>query len=164
MIAPNIARHLGFVKSRSELIASLILGAALLMLTDTLAVFLSFWSLDIIPTGTATAVIGAPALIMLARRKMSAQDNMSLTLPKGRDQLRPKITLAVLLAGFIAVAAIGTFVQADIGGLVWHVPNAFSWSVKWPRMLTAISAGAGLAVAGVILQRLVYNPLASLIF
>lgn len=28
-------------------------------------------------------------------------------------------------------------------------------------MLTAVSAGAGLAVAGVILQRLVYNPLAS---
>ncbi|PSW69387.1 Fe(3+)-hydroxamate ABC transporter permease FhuB [Photobacterium kishitanii] len=161
LIAPNIARHIGFSKSRSELIASFILGSTLLMLTDALAVFLSFWSLDIIPTGTATAVIGAPALIMLARKKMSAQDNMSLTFPKGRDKLRPKITLFSLLTAFVVVIAISTFVQPEIKSFIWQIPNAFSWSIKWPRMLTAVSAGAGLAVAGVILQRLVYNPLAS---
>lgn len=161
LIAPNIARHIGFSKSRSELIASFILGSTLLMLTDTLAIFLSFWSLDIIPTGTATAVIGAPALIMLARKKMSAQDNMSLTFPKGRDKLRPKITLFSLLTAFVVVIAISTFVQPEIKSFIWQIPNAFSWSIKWPRMLTAVSAGAGLAVAGVILQRLVYNPLAS---
>lgn len=161
LIAPNIARHIGFSKSLSELIASFILGSTLLMLTDTLAIFLSFWSLDIIPTGTATAVIGAPALIMLARKKMSAQDNMSLTFPKGRDKLRPKITLFSLLTAFVVVIAISTFVQPEIKSFIWQIPNAFSWSIKWPRMLTAVSAGAGLAVAGVILQRLVYNPLAS---
>lgn len=161
LIAPNIARSLGFIKSRSELLASLILGATLLLLTDTLAVFVSFWSLDIIPTGTATAVIGAPALIMLARKKMSAQDKMSLTFPKGREKLNAKMTLVALLIALMVVAAIGIFIQPDVTGLVWHLPDAFNWSVKWPRILTSVSAGAGLAVAGVILQRLVYNPLAS---
>ena len=161
LIAPNIARHIGFSKSRSELIASFILGSTLLMLTDTLAVFLGFWSLDIIPTGTASAVIGAPALIMLARKKMSAQDNMSLAFPRGRDKLRTKVILFSLLTAFVVVITISTFIHPEIKSFLWQIPNTFSWSIKWPRILTAVSAGAGLAVAGVILQRLVYNPLAS---
>jgi len=43
--------------------------------------------------------------------------------------------------------------------LAW--PDAFSWSIRWPRILTSLAAGAGLAVAGTILQRLIHNPLAS---
>ncbi|MCW1890946.1 hypothetical protein OK016_24155 [Vibrio chagasii] len=43
-------------------------------MTDDLAIFLAQWSLDMIPTGTATAVVGAPALIIIARKQMSAQD------------------------------------------------------------------------------------------
>ena len=83
LIAPNIARHLGFLKAKSELIASCALGALLLCVTDSLALFLAQWSLDMIPTGTATAVIGAPALIIIARKQMSAQDQMFFSMPKG---------------------------------------------------------------------------------
>ncbi|WP_199455344.1 Fe(3+)-hydroxamate ABC transporter permease FhuB [Vibrio owensii] len=160
LIAPNIARHLGFLKAKSELIASCALGALLLCVTDSLAIFLAQWSLDMIPTGTATAVIGAPALIIIARKQMSAQDQMFFSMPKGPKSIS-SLAYCLLFIMIFGLLALSTLSQpaSDMG--YFTIPDAFEWSIRWPRMLTAIFAGGGLAVAGVILQRLVYNPLAS---
>ncbi|PML52358.1 Fe3+-hydroxamate ABC transporter permease FhuB [Vibrio tasmaniensis] len=160
LIAPNIARHLGFLKAKSELIASCVLGALLLCVTDSLAIFLAQWSLDMIPTGTATAVIGAPALIIIARKQLSAQDQLFFSMPKGPKFISPLayFLLGTMIFGLLALSALSQ-PSSDMGYFV--IPDAFEWSIRWPRMLTAIFAGGGLAVAGVILQRLVYNPLAS---
>ncbi|MFA0327083.1 Fe(3+)-hydroxamate ABC transporter permease FhuB [Vibrio splendidus] len=160
LIAPNIARHLGFLKAKSELIASCVLGALLLCVTDSLAIFLAQWSLDMIPTGTATAVIGAPALIIIARKQMSAQDQLFFSMPKGPKSISSLayFLLGTMIFGLFALSALSQ-PSSDMGYFV--IPDAFEWSIRWPRMLTAIFAGGGLAVAGVILQRLVYNPLAS---
>ncbi|MDA0383853.1 Fe(3+)-hydroxamate ABC transporter permease FhuB [Vibrio owensii] len=160
LIAPNIARHLGFLKAKSELIASCALGALLLCVTDSLAIFLAQWSLDMIPTGTATAVIGAPALIIIARKQMSAQDQMFFSMPKGPKSISSLayFLLFIMIFGLLALSSLSQ-PASDMG--YFAIPDAFEWSIRWPRMLTAIFAGGGLAVAGVILQRLVYNPLAS---
>ncbi|MFA0161392.1 Fe(3+)-hydroxamate ABC transporter permease FhuB [Vibrio splendidus] len=160
LIAPNIAKHLGFLKAKSELIASCVLGALLLCVTDSLAIFLAQWSLDMIPTGTATAVIGAPALIIIARKQMSAQDQLFFSMPKGPKSISSLayFLLGTMIFGLFALSALSQ-PSSDMGYFV--IPDAFEWSIRWPRMLTAIFAGGGLAVAGVILQRLVYNPLAS---
>ncbi|MGI9875915.1 Fe(3+)-hydroxamate ABC transporter permease FhuB [Vibrio chagasii] len=160
LIAPNIARHLGFLKAKSELIASCVLGALLLCVTDSLAIFLAQWSLDMIPTGTATAVIGAPALIIIARKQMSAQDQLFFSMPKGPKSISPLayFLLGTMIFGLLALSTLSQ-PSSDMGYFI--IPDAFEWSIRWPRMLTAIFAGGGLAVAGVILQRLVYNPLAS---
>ncbi|MGR5000376.1 Fe(3+)-hydroxamate ABC transporter permease FhuB [Vibrio celticus] len=160
LIAPNIARHLGFLKAKSELIASCVLGALLLCVTDSLAIFLAQWSLDMIPTGTATAVIGAPALIIIARKQLSAQDQLFFSMPKGPKFISPLayFLLGTMIFGLLALSTLSQ-PSSDMGYFV--IPDAFEWSIRWPRMLTAIFAGGGLAVAGVILQRLVYNPLAS---
>ncbi|MEZ8169374.1 Fe(3+)-hydroxamate ABC transporter permease FhuB [Vibrio tasmaniensis 1F-187] len=160
LIAPNIARHLGFLKAKSELVASCVLGALLLCVTDSLAIFLAQWSLDMIPTGTATAVIGAPALIIIARKQLSAQDQLFFSMPKGPKFISPLayFLLSTMIFGLLALSALSQ-PSSDMGYFV--IPDAFEWSIRWPRILTAIFAGGGLAVAGVILQRLVYNPLAS---
>ncbi|MFA0114172.1 Fe(3+)-hydroxamate ABC transporter permease FhuB [Vibrio sp. 10N.261.46.E11] len=160
LIAPNIARHLGFLKAKSELVASCVLGALLLCVTDSLAIFLAQWSLDMIPTGTATAVIGAPALIIIARKQLSAQDQLFFSMPKGPKFISPVayFLLGTMIFGLFALSALSQ-PSSDMSYFV--IPDAFEWSIRWPRMLTAIFAGGGLAVAGVILQRLVYNPLAS---
>lgn len=160
LIAPNIARHLGILKAKSELIASCLLGALLLCTTDSLAIFLAQWSVDMIPTGTATAVIGAPALIIIARKQMSAQDQLFFSMPEGPKSISPLAysLLGTMIFGLLALSSL-TQPSSDMGYFV--IPDAFEWSIRWPRMLTAIFAGGGLAVAGVILQRLVYNPLAS---
>ncbi|NAZ97395.1 Fe(3+)-hydroxamate ABC transporter permease FhuB [Vibrio toranzoniae] len=160
LIAPNIARHLSFLKAKSELIASCLLGALLLCTTDSLAIFLAQWSVDMIPTGTATAVIGAPALIIIARKQMSAQDQLFFSMPEGPKSISPLAysLLGTMIFGLLALSSLSQ-PSSDMGYFV--IPDAFEWSIRWPRMLTAIFAGGGLAVAGVILQRLVYNPLAS---
>jgi iron complex transport system permease protein len=159
LIAPNIARSFGFTRSRDELLAAIVFGAIVLLITDSLAVFISQWSLDLIPTGTATAIIGAPLLIAIARRKFVAQDVLSLTLPSGRLTLSRQTYLAVfILASCIAVITL--FVPAG-DRVTFRVPDLFEWNIIWPRLVAGIASGAGLAVAGVILQRLVYNPLAS---
>ncbi|NAZ46894.1 Fe(3+)-hydroxamate ABC transporter permease FhuB [Vibrio toranzoniae] len=160
LIAPNITRHLGFLKAKYELIASCLLGALLLCTTDSLAIFLAQWSVDMIPTGTATAVIGAPALIIIARKQMSAQDQLFFSMPEGPKSISPLAysLLGTMIFGLLALSSLSQ-PSSDMGYFV--IPDAFEWSIRWPRMLTAIFAGGGLAVAGVILQRLVYNPLAS---
>lgn len=160
LIAPNIAQRLGFVKARSELLASIGLGATLLALTDSLATYLGQWSLDMIPTGTATAVIGAPALILIARRQLSAQDQLSLTLPDGPEYVRKGFAL-LLAIGAGAVLLLNIFAIPGSSSALFQWPDAFEWSLRWPRIVTALSAGFSLAIAGVVLQRLVYNPLAS---
>ncbi|UIJ42243.1 Fe(3+)-hydroxamate ABC transporter permease FhuB [Vibrio kanaloae] len=160
LIAPNIARQFGFLKAKSELIASCLLGALLLCTTDSLAIFLAQWSVDMIPTGTATAVIGAPALIIIARKQVSAQDQLFFSMPEGPKSISPLAysLLGTMIFGLLALSTLSQ-PSSDMGYFV--IPDAFEWSIRWPRMLTAIFAGGGLAVAGVILQRLVYNPLAS---
>jgi ferric hydroxamate transport system permease protein len=60
----------------------------------------------------------------------------------------------------VVIGAIIFYLPTEQGG-VWGWPSAYQWQLRWPRSLAALSAGAGLAVAGVILQRLIYNPLAS---
>lgn len=160
LIAPNIARYIGFNRPRIELIASFILGATFLALTDSVATYLGQWSLDMIPTGTATAVIGTPALIILARRRLSAQDQLSLTLPSGPNTLKTG-ALQWLGLGLVSLIFLSVFLAAGQSGYSLQRPDAFEWALKWPRLLTAIAAGVSLAMAGVVLQRLVFNPLAS---
>ncbi|USH03640.1 Fe(3+)-hydroxamate ABC transporter permease FhuB [Grimontia kaedaensis] len=160
LIAPNIARYIGFTRPRTELVASFILGAAFLALTDTLATYLGQWSLDMIPTGTATAVIGTPALVILARRRLSAQDQLSLTLPTGPDKLKNG-ALQWLGLAMTFLILLSVFWASSPSGYALQIPDGFEWTLKWPRLLTAIASGISLAVAGVVLQRLVFNPLAS---
>lgn len=164
LLAPNIARHLGARTPRDELFFSLLLGVTLLVGTDLLASIISQYTTDIVPSGTAAALIGAPALIWFTRRTMSSQDQLSISLPKGKSIL-PIWLIPSLGFGLIVVLFLAVIVTKDSTQTLhpWTVliPSEFSWELKWPRLLTALSAGSGLAVAGVLLQRLIYNPLAS---
>ena len=45
--------------------------------------------------------------------------------------------------------------------LSFHWPDDFTWPIRWPRSVASLFAGAGMAVSGVIMQRLIHNPLAS---
>jgi len=160
LLTPNIARYLGARTARDELFYSLLLGALFLVLTDALAVWLSQFTLDFIPSGTAAAVIGAPALIWFSRSAVKAQDQMVFRLPQGISRLNGRVFITILVSLVLSVALSSVFVMQDSAwAFAW--PDAFSWSIRWPRILTSLAAGAGLAVAGTILQRLIHNPLAS---
>ncbi|MDV6252153.1 Fe(3+)-hydroxamate ABC transporter permease FhuB [Vibrio sp. EA2] len=160
LLTPNIARAMGVRTPRDELISSLLLGATLLVVTDSLAITLSLWLEETIPSGVAAAAIGAPALIWFTRRKLTATDQLNLSMSQGKTQLS-----TVTVAGIIVLSLAGMLVYSLIthgaNGIEIALPGEFQWQLRWPRMITALAVGIALAVAGIILQRIVYNPLAS---
>ncbi len=77
LLTPNIARAMGARTPRDELISSMLLGAALLLITDSAAIYLSLLLEETIPSGVAAAAIGAPALIWFTRKKLTATDQLN---------------------------------------------------------------------------------------
>ncbi|MDX1656369.1 MAG: Fe(3+)-hydroxamate ABC transporter permease FhuB [Candidatus Competibacteraceae bacterium] len=160
LLAPNIARMIGARTTLEELLSSLLLGALLLLVTDGLALLASHWSRDLVPSGASAALIGAPALIWLSLGRLRAQDQTVFQLPRGRSRLpRQLIPALVAACGLALVIAISLGPSSQGWRLEW--PSSLILSLRWPRMVTALAAGAGMAVSGVILQRLLRNPLAS---
>lgn len=155
LLTPNIARAMGARTPKQELYSSL-----LLLLTDMLAMCLSLWTTQVIASGITAAAIGAPALIWFSRRQLKAQDTLTISLPQSRASLSRVALLGLLL---MMLAALGLHTLFQMNELSWQLalPSSYQWSLRWPRMLTALCAGIGLALAGSILQRLIYNPLAS---
>lgn len=160
LIAPNLARRLGARRPLSELAAAGGCGALLLIVADTAAVALNSVARDLIPTGAAAALMGAPALILLTRRGLTAADHAIYELPGGPPRPAPTrlAALAVLLALTFA-AAIALAPSQNGWRLAW--PEELVWSLRWPRLLVAVAAGAGMALSGLVLQRLIRNPLAA---
>ena len=160
LLTPNIARALGARTPRQELILSAVLGASLLILTDTLAMVLTFWLDETIPSGVTAAAIGAPALICFSRRSLTAQDQLNLSMGDGKSKVSlPIVSLIALIC--LAGSLLYILSTMSSGGLAFAIPGEYQWQLRLPRLVTVVSVGLALSVAGVILQRLVYNPLAS---
>ncbi|TXI12466.1 MAG: Fe(3+)-hydroxamate ABC transporter permease FhuB [Rhizobium sp.] len=159
LAAPTLARLSGARRFRDQLIWAPLLGAALLWLTDQFVQLIAAagWS---VPTGTATAMLGAPLLLWLLPRtdvEFPAKSN-----PVSRAS-RP---LFVVIIGLIALVALlwpALDLARDFNG--WRLDP---WSelqpllsLRAPRIIAAASAGAMLAVAGALMQRLTGNGMAS---
>lgn len=160
LITPNLARLFGARAARDELVYSALLGAVLLLGADTLTLALNRWFSELIPSGATAALVGAPALLWLSRRQLAAEDRQSLALPPGARVLdRQRLARLLLAGGAVALATL--LVARGPSGWTFGWPTEALWTLRWPRLLTAIAAGCGLAVAGMMLQRLLRNPLAS---
>ncbi|WP_417877883.1 Fe(3+)-hydroxamate ABC transporter permease FhuB [Vibrio sp.] len=160
LLTPNIARAMGARTPRDELISSLLLGATLLLVTDSLAITLSLWLEETIPSGVAAAAIGAPALIWFTRKKLTATDQLNLSMSQGRAQLSKLTVISIIVLSFAGML-VYSLITHGANGIEITLPGEFQWQLRWPRMITALAVGIALSVAGVILQRVVYNPLAS---
>ncbi len=162
LIAPNIVRCLGFRSPRSELAASAVAGAALLTATDALAVQLSLLTDSIVPCGVVSAVIRTPVFIWFVQKQRTGEaeavDSRAENLASGQRTLSAKTTALIFLA-LLTVAALTLFAARGDAG--WSLATADIISLRYPRLITALFAGAAFAAAGVVLQRLVHNPLAS---
>ncbi len=160
LISPNLARAIGARTPRQELWLSLYLGAVLLLITDILAVLASGWAGQLVPSGVTAAFIGAPALIWFSRKKMQAQDSLGVKLPEIDSRWSRYFTF-ILVFSFVLILLLTFSYQPEnqMGYFTW--PTDYQWSLRWPRALVAFAVGIGLAVAGMVLQRLIYNPLAS---
>ncbi|HEY9097099.1 MAG TPA: Fe(3+)-hydroxamate ABC transporter permease FhuB [Hydrogenophaga sp.] len=160
LVAPNLARYAGARRPRAELLTSIFLGAGLLLATDLLALLANDMTRDLVPSGATAALVGAPALIWLMRRRLGSMDHSVYRMPPGPD--RPSLVTWIGLA--MTAVAVGLaalmLTQGDTG---WRAawPTALTFELRWPRVLAAGAAGLSMALSGVILQRLIRNPLAS---
>lgn len=160
LLSPNIARALGARTPKAELYTSMIIGSIALLTTDILALSISQFTQEMIPSGTTAAAIGAPALVWFSRRALKAQDQISIKLPPSKEQLSNLIIPSLIIMTSVMLIISATLSMTD-NGLLWAIPDSFTWDLRWPRFVTALAAGVALAAAGTVLQRLIYNPLAS---
>lgn len=161
LIGPNLARLCGARRAQDELLYSTLLGMVLLLGADALALLSTQWLGELVPSGATAALIGAPALLWLSRHHLGAEDTRALSLPQGALRLTKHHALLILLAA-LGIGLISFCLNRSAsGGWFWAPPTPLEWSLRWPRLLTALSAGCGLAIAGTLLQRVLRNPLAS---
>ncbi|WP_426034978.1 iron ABC transporter permease [Cypionkella sp. TWP1-2-1b2] len=158
LVAPNMARLIGARRAGTELWVSAALGAACLIAADVLALASQALVANIVPTGATAALTGAVALIWLLWRKLGAEDHAVHPLPAGaaRVGMRQAVLLGVGFAGLVFATL---FVGVTQSG--WALSfDPMLLSLRWPRVLASAAAGASMALAGCILQRLIRNPLA----
>ena len=163
LAAPNIARMLGARRAGALLIGSALIGALLLSLTDGLVQATNAASGLGAPTGAVAALLGGPFLLFLLPRlpihTMSTQGSG----PATAVARRPWRLVALIAATLAVVALLALGIGRDAGGFDLATGAAFGellpW--RWPRLVAAMAAGAMLAAAGTMIQRLTGNPLAS---
>ncbi len=164
LVAPILARLSGARRFGSRLVFSTVMGALILLLTDAAVQNLSGDSSQLIPTGAVTAVLASPLLLFL--------------LPRLKTTLRPLPAFgaahsgASFRPGFLAIAVFAAILLLTLSLLVGRGPMG-EWQLatlgnledfliwRGPRLAAAAFAGALLGVAGVILQRLTSNEMAS---
>lgn len=159
LAAPTLARLAGARRLKQQLIWAPLIGAGLLWLTDQLVQLAAHvgW---LVPTGTATAMLGAPLMLWLLPRMTSELSAVP------EQQVRSSNPMLLLLSGvmilvFLLWPALDLAYSFD--GLSLN-----NWSelqpllhLRAPRVFAAMSAGAMLALAGALMQRFTGNAMAS---
>ena len=164
LAGPAIARHVGARRFRDRLLAGPAISAGLLAITDQ-GLLLVSGGIEI-PAGAVTAVVGAPLLIWLLRTARSSRglpQSAGLSVARnsadGATAKRIFLVLAALAIVIAVALAVGRLPQG------WHlaVGHDFHDLLPWrlPRVMAALSAGIMLAIAGMLMQRMTGNGLAS---
>ncbi|HHG8773422.1 TPA: Fe(3+)-hydroxamate ABC transporter permease FhuB [Raoultella planticola] len=162
LAAPHLARFGGARTSRQLLRHSALIGAGLLWFTDLCVSRVSLLNGQLLPVGMLTALTGGPLLILLARyARQHALDTAPAPLAAAYSASRR----APWAAAFALLLSIVISLFFGHGLAHWHWAHSAEMAqllpLRLPRLLAAISAGALLAGAGVLMQRVSGNPLAS---
>ncbi|MBD8554993.1 Fe(3+)-hydroxamate ABC transporter permease FhuB [Rhizobium sp. CFBP 8762] len=156
----GLSQACGARRFKDRLLSAPLISAGLLLVTDQ--ALQAFGRVIEIPAGAVTAILGAPMLIWLLNRMRST--------PAGHRQPHLLVPLRSPRTGLLAVTcalAIVSLAAISIGRLPdgWHIATGTNWVelLQWrlARTAAAASAGAMLAMAGCLMQRMTGNPLAS---
>lgn len=164
LFAPLLAKMLGARRLSSRLILAPLIGALLLWLTDQIMQYLTQVWMEI-PTGAATALVGAPLLLWLLPRLRNSMTPPLLdqgdNVPVERHHLVRWVggALLLLLVGIMVALMVGR----DVHGWNWATGAQLDSLLPWrtPRVIAALGAGVMLASAGVLIQKLTGNAMAS---
>ena len=142
---------------------SFLAGGLLLLVVDSLLNIAGHFLGTLLPAGALCGVLGAPFLIFLVLRQRKSAQGFAREAPPSAPSPRlaswrtPLLGLAVLLA--LLVLSQGFTAGAD--GWGWHWQGELILDHRLPRSLSAVAVGVMLACAGVLLQTLTRNPMAS---
>lgn len=164
LAGPALAGMSGARTLPQKMIAAPVIGAIVLWLTDGIVVLGSGSAGERIPTGAATALMGAPLLLwLLLRLRLFEQPSVSERRGHSRVQRPWAIVTGMGVAGLL-VMVLTMFVGRGAGG-TWTLAtyDQFRDLLPWraPRVLVATAAGAMLGAAGAIVQRMTGNAIAS---
>ncbi len=162
LAAPALVRLLGARTLGRRLIWAPLLGGLLLCVTDLAIQRLAGSLAELVPTGAATALLGAPLLLWLLPRLRLAGGQ-----PQGGDShvfsrhplpFQRLLPLGLLLIGAVLI---GLGLGQGTEGWQWSLSDSSLLEWRWPRVMAAASAGCMLALAGCLIQRLTGNPMSS---
>ncbi|SFR60113.1 iron complex transport system permease protein [Marinobacter daqiaonensis] len=165
LAAPAIVKLLGARTLRQRLLFSALAGALLCLVADGLAQQLTraFGHL-LFPTGAATALLGGPVLLWVLTHNRfipsrPAEASVFTIQRRGVSWLGVILLMAIVLASLAVTLGLGP----TWDGWRWTLPglDPALLAMRLPRSATALMAGVLLAGAGVIVQRLTRNPMAS---
>lgn len=155
LAAPAIVRASGIRRFLYQLLATVLTGAVMLTLVDQIALRFSPAAGDI-PAGAVTALLSAPLLlVLLLRQRVTGSPVVPPAAPAGAD-FQPRQLGILLLLLALALPASLWLNREPPGALTSQL---LDW--RWPRMTGALCAGIMLASAGVLIQRLTGNVMAS---
>ncbi|KQT85392.1 Fe(3+)-hydroxamate ABC transporter permease FhuB [Aurantimonas sp. Leaf443] len=165
LVAPLVARLAGARGLGTRLLASAAVGGLLLLLTDLGVQLAAGAASDFLPTGAVTAILGSPILLwLLPRLSLAARPPEAGRAPDGRPARSAQRLLAALGLGFGLLLLVALLLGRDPGGAwTWLRPEQFGAILPWrmPRVFACAAAGAMLGTAGLVLQRLTGNGMAS---
>lgn len=164
LVAPIIARLSGARRVGDLLICSSLIGAALLLCADVSVQLLAGAFSDFLPTGAVTAIFGTPVLLFLLRKLKMRHRVIAAPFAGLRRKLPAGRAAVLVLVAMLAAIAIAMLCGRNPDGTwQWLGGPAFTdlLPLRLPRVLAALASGAMLAVAGVLLQRLTGNEMAS---
>ncbi|SEQ46518.1 iron complex transport system permease protein [Rosenbergiella nectarea] len=157
LFAPQITRLFPRLSFKKSMLLGMAFGAGLLLFCDQLALFAEAinWQIS---AGNLTAIMGIPVMLLIIVKARFPQPP-ALGGTASKVLLLPKAIKVLLIVALLGVFFLAFTLTHSPQG--WQISVSDPYNLRWPRMVMAIGCGGLLASAGVILQRLTNNPLAS---
>ena len=160
LAAPLLARLAGARRLLPRVVVAAVFGGCLLLAADRLIALLP--TSGELATGSLVALLGAPLLLGLVLRVRLPEAPLPFASSGKRHQSVPRLLLGIALVTLLALL-LGVGLARDASGWSWFAAGDWTLIAHWrlPRVLAALAAGGMLALAGLLIQRLTGNPLAS---
>ena len=163
LTGPWLARLSGARTLRQRLVWASLISAALLWLADG-CVQMGSTAGNELPTGSVTALLGAPLLLFMMRGLREVAPSSIGQMPSSRIVKRHGGSWAIVgIGALVALMVAAVSFNRSMSGWNWdawsHV--RFMLPLRGPRMGGAAAAGGLLGLSGVLMQRMTGNPMAS---
>lgn len=159
LAAATLIRQLGVQHFKGQLLGAFLLGGLLLAITDLGLQLIAHYYAIHLPTGAVTALIGTPLLLWLMFRSLAHTGRFTEQGQRITQRFTKQTAYGLILLFIIALLMALLFGRSTTGWTWSYSPELIA--LRIPRILVALAVGILLAVAGVILQRLTLNPMAS---